>query len=173
MFALSRQDTTVMKGIAIIAMLFHHMYGAPPLDVVPYSGIDICTWQLPFVLGVVWKCYETKGVRIQEWLEKHKAIAILSSMCILCCMIILRMYPIIPHWNGIRMDGLLSYAIALCVITIIRNLKYTTDVLTFFGKHSMNIYMTHTFLNWYWCKEWLLAGEWLRGVICSFSQFYA
>ena len=36
---LSRQDTIVMKGIAILAMLFHHMYGAPPPDVVPYSGI--------------------------------------------------------------------------------------------------------------------------------------
>lgn len=130
---------------------------------IPYNPADFCTWQLPFVLGMVWKCYETKGVGVQEWLEKHKAIAVLSSMCILCCMILLRMYPIIPHWSGIRMDGFLSCAIALCVITIIRNLKYTNDVFAFFGKHSMNIYMTHTFLNWYWCKEWLHTGEWLRG----------
>ena len=307
---LSKQDTTVMKGIAILAMLFHHMYGAPPPDVVPYNGVlewigilgkvcvamflfcsgyglaaqykptksilsdvmfvlrrltkfyinywvifiifvpisvflfnrplaaaygehvnivkrfifdllaiqgmnsycitwwfnqliiilylsfpllcrairikpwiavllsmtlmhiasqlpynpaDVSTWQFPFVLGIVWNCYEKKGVCVQEWLEHHKSIAIILSLCMLVCVIVLRMYPIIPHWSGIRMDGFLSCAIALCTITIIRNQKCTTAVLAFFGKHSMNIYMTHTFLNWYWCKEWLHSSEWLRG----------
>lgn len=312
MLALSKQDTSVMKGIAILAMLFHHMYGAPPPDVVPYSGVlewigvlgkvcvamflfcsgyglaaqykptksilfdvkfvlrrltkfylnywvifiifvpisivlfhrplsaaygehvniakrlffdllgvqgmnsynitwwfnqliiilyllfpllcrggrilpwlalllslvltrmanhipdafnpaDICTWQLPFVLGVVWNCYESKGAHVQEWLEQHKSIAVISSLVILVCAVILRMYPIIPHWNGIRMDGFLSCAIALCVINILRHFSSIMDVLSFFGKHSMNIYMTHTFINWYWCKEWLHTGEWLRG----------
>lgn len=38
MISLSRQDTSVMKGIAILAMLFHHMYGSIPIDIVPYSG---------------------------------------------------------------------------------------------------------------------------------------
>ena len=28
-----------MKGIAILAMLFHHMYGAPPPEVEPYTGV--------------------------------------------------------------------------------------------------------------------------------------
>ena len=78
-------------------------------------------------------------------------------------MIVLRMYPIIPHWTSIRMDGFLTCAIALCAIIIIRNLKYTTLLLGFFGKHSMNIYMTHTFINGYWCKDWLHTGEWMRG----------
>ena len=130
---------------------------------IPFDNIDLCTWQFPFVLGIVWNCYESMGAHMQEWMEKHKSIAIISYLCILICVVILRMYLIIPHWSGIRMDGFLACAIALCVITIVRNLKYTTEALAFFGKHSMNIYMTHTFLNWYWCKEWLHTGEWMRG----------
>ena len=132
---------------------------------IPYAfnPADICTWQLPFVLGVVWNCYESKGACVQEWLEQHRSIAVISSLTILVSAVILRMYPIIPHWSGIRMDGFLSCAIALCVIYILRHFSYIMDVLSFLGKHSMNIYMTHTFINWYWYKEWLHTGEWLRG----------
>ena len=36
---LSKLDISVIKGIAILAMLFHHMYGAPPPNVLPYSGV--------------------------------------------------------------------------------------------------------------------------------------
>lgn len=130
---------------------------------IPYDNIDLCTWQFPFILGVVWKCYEEKGANIQAWFDNHKLLAAAVLLCILVGMIILRMYPVIPHWNGIRMDGFLACAVALCVITIVRHLKYTKEALVFFGKHSMNIYMTHTFLNWYWCKDWLHTGEWMRG----------
>ena len=127
------------------------------------NPVDICTWQLPFVLGIVWKCYESKGITIQNWLGQHKSIAIILSIVILVCAIVLRMYSIIPHWSGIRMDGFLTCAIALCVITILRNLNHTMSVLAFLGKHSMNIYLTHTFINGYWYPEWLHTGEWLRG----------
>ena len=130
---------------------------------IPYDNIDLCTWQFPFVLGIVWKCYEAQGIRLQEWLTNHQSIAIPLSLALLAVMVILRMYPVIPHWSGIRMDGFLACTTALCVITIVRHLPYTTEALVFFGKHSMNIYMTHTFLNWYWCKDWLHTGEWMRG----------
>lgn len=37
--SLSRQDTGALKGIAIIAMLFHHIYAFPPADIEPYHGL--------------------------------------------------------------------------------------------------------------------------------------
>ena len=38
-FSLSRQDTSILKGIAICAMLLHHMYACPIADgVAPYGG---------------------------------------------------------------------------------------------------------------------------------------
>ena len=39
MIALTRQDTSVLKGIAICAMLCHHLYGCPQDGVEPYSGV--------------------------------------------------------------------------------------------------------------------------------------
>lgn len=38
-FSLSKQDTNFLKGIAIFAMLCHHLYGCPIDGVVPYTGI--------------------------------------------------------------------------------------------------------------------------------------
>lgn len=37
-FALTKQDTAVLKGIAIIAMLMHHLWGCPSEGVEPYTG---------------------------------------------------------------------------------------------------------------------------------------
>lgn len=38
-FALTKQDTAVLKGIVIIAMLMHHLWGCPPVGVEPYTGV--------------------------------------------------------------------------------------------------------------------------------------
>lgn len=38
-FSLSKQDTNFLKGIAICAMLCHHLYGCPISGVEPYTGI--------------------------------------------------------------------------------------------------------------------------------------
>ena len=125
---------------------------------------DVCTWQLPFVFGIVWKCSEFKGEIISKWFVQHKSIAAGISVVLLGCAILLRMKSIIPDWTGIRMDGLLSCTIALCVITIFRNFSYIMDILAFLGKHSMNIYLMHTFFNGYWYLECWRDCEGLRGV---------
>lgn len=38
-YSLSKTDTVALKGIAILAMLFHHIYTCPPAGVEPYDGI--------------------------------------------------------------------------------------------------------------------------------------
>lgn len=38
-FSLTRQDTSAMKGIAICAMLCHHLYAFPPIGVESYTGV--------------------------------------------------------------------------------------------------------------------------------------
>ena len=129
----------------------------------PYNPADICTWLLPFVIGIVWKLYEEKLPTVQEWLANHQNIFAALSIILLGVLIIVRMYPVIPHWSGIRVDGFLTCAIVLCLISILRKTKYVMCTFEFLGKHSLNMYMTHTFLNAYWFPEWLHDGEWLRG----------
>jgi len=129
---------------------------------VPFDTLDLCLWQFPFILGIVWKLYADKGSRIQEWLASHRAIAVIGSIGLLIVTIIIRMYPIIPHWSGMRIDGFISCSVALCVVTIVRHLNWSMETFAFLGEHSMNIYMMHTFINAFWCKEWLHTCAWMR-----------
>lgn len=130
---------------------------------VPFDTLDLCIWQFPFMFGIVWKLSEEKYVKILEWLAQHRLVAIFGALCLLIAFIIIRMFPVIPHWSGVRIDGFVACAVAMCVVTILRNSKYLMATFAFLGKHSINIYMIHTFFNGYWHPEWLHAGEWLRG----------
>jgi len=130
---------------------------------VPFDTLDVCIYQFPFILGVVWKFYENKGPRVQQWLAVHTVVAIGISICLLIISVIIRMYPIIPHWSGMRIDGFVACAIALFVITILRRSCRIMSAFAFLGKHSMNIYMTHTFFISFWCAEWLNNCQLMRG----------
>lgn len=130
---------------------------------ITFDSIDVFLWQLPFVLGIVWQLYEEKLPQIQEWMSKHTFIQSVIAVVMLIILIVLRMFPIIPHWDGVQMDGFLSCATALCVVSILRRLLVVSKVLSFLGKHSMNIYLIHTFFINYWHLDWLYNCEWLRG----------
>ena len=138
---------------------------------IPYNPVGIWLWQLPFVIGISWKLYEDKLPRVSTWLSEHKGVFAISSLSLLIIAVIVRMFPIIPHWSGVRVDGFVACAVALCIVSLIRYIHYMQEVLVFLGKHSMNIYMTHTFINGYWCLEWLHGCEGMRGgVISLFSH---
>lgn len=130
---------------------------------IPYDNVDICTWQLPFLLGVFWHFNEQKLPSAQQWLIAHNWAFSLASITLLIIMVWIRMYDVIPHWSSVRVDGFLACAITLCLISVLRKSHHVMNTLSFIGKHSMNIYMTHTFFNAYWYPEWLHSSEYMRG----------
>ncbi len=129
---------------------------------ISFDSVTICFWQLPFVMGIGWKLYEDMFPKVSVWLSKHNYVFAIISIIALALTIVLRMEPIIPHWSGMRIDGFLSCAIALVVISTLRYLPILMKILAFLGKHSINIYMIHTFFNAYWHPEWLHECEWMR-----------
>lgn len=145
----------------IVAVLFGMMLMRVSSHI-PFDSPAICYWQLPFVMGIGWKLYEDKFPKVSLWLSKHNYVYVLISIIVLALVVMLRMKPVIPHWNGTRIDGLLSCAIALFVISTLRYIPILMKILAFLGKHSINIYMIHTFFNAYWHPEWLHECEWMR-----------
>ena len=143
----------LLVGMVIMRIAYH----------LPYNPADVLTWQFPFILGIIWRMYEGKGACVQDWFSAHRGGSVLGVLGLLAIIIVFRMWEIIPHFSGARMDGFLSCAIALCVIVILRSCKYLMATFAFFGKHSMNIYMVHTFINGYWYSKWLHSDEWIRG----------
>ena len=128
----------------------------------PYVCKEICSWQFPFLLGIVWAQNEKKLKSIFEQYIRNKYLYFSLLAIIFVGLVVLRQYHIIPNWDGIHIDGFLAGAIALCWCSIPRKSLYATNVLEFIGKHSMNIYMIHTFFN-HWFSRWLHTSEWMRG----------
>lgn len=123
---------------------------ANKLGVVNYY--DILFWQFPFVLGIGWVLYQEQSAKCSNWINKHIRLIIVFAVISLLLGILQRLYNIIPFGNitGARFDGFLDFLLALCVVLIFRRMKYTYMVLSFLGKHSINIYLIHTFFNYYW-----------------------
>lgn len=149
----------LLIGLGVLRMAYH----------ISHNPIDFCTWQFPFVVGMVWHLYENKFTKVATWLSEHKYIFAICSVVLTIILVTLRMWPIIPSWKGTRIDPFLTSSIALMVISIGKYMPRTSGVLAFLGKHSMNIYMMHTFFNAFYCKDLLHSSEWLRGggQLCS------
>ena len=113
---------------------------------------DIMLWQFPFVLGISWVLYQEKVAKWSNGIEKKIETNNYWSIGLLLLGILQRLYNIVPLGNitGIRFDGFLCLLLALCVALVLRRMKYTYMLLSFLGKHSINIYLIHTFLNYYW-----------------------
>lgn len=123
---------------------------AGKLDVLNYYSILL--WQFPFVLGIGWAIYQEKLIKCSDWVNRHVALAIVIALVLLVIGVLQRLYNIMPFGNitGVRFDGILSVIIVLCIVIILRKLKYIYTILSFLGLHSINVYMIHTFLNGYW-----------------------
>ena len=117
-----------------------------------FNYYDLLLWQFPFVLGIGWAIYQDKLNLLSKYLLRYPKYFAVGVMALLCLGIAQRLYNIIPFGNitGVRFDGLLTVLILLTVITVLRKCTYTYQVLNFLGKHSINIYMIHTFFNGYW-----------------------
>lgn len=113
---------------------------------------NIMLWQFPFLLGIGWVLYQEKVAKWSNWIEKHLGLITIGVSVLLLLGILQRLYKIVPLGNitSVWLDGFLCLLLALCVALILRRMKYTYMFLSFLGKHSINIYLIHTFLNSYW-----------------------
>ena len=120
---------------------------------------DTIFWQFPFILGIGWYMYQDKFECISKLVGRYGLWFRIGSVLLLCFGVLQRLYNImsISGITSVRFDGLLTVIVVLCVICVLRKCNILYTILMFLGKHSMNIYMVHTFLNVYWVvvRKWL------------------
>lgn len=145
LYATIKQTKLLGLVVCFVAMRFADKFG-----ILNYYSLML--WQFPFVLGIAWAVYQDKMICLSKYVKQYAQWIKGGVVLLLVVGILQRLYNIIPFGNitGIRFDGILSVLILLVVILVIRDLRYTYAILTFLGKHSINIYLIHTFLNGYW-----------------------
>ncbi len=159
LFPILYRTVRVQPIIAVVIGMIVMRFGSH----LSLSSVEVYMWQFPFIIGVAWQICENKFPKVTTWLIEHRHIFAICSISLVLLFVILRMWSIIPHWTGVRIDAFLSGAIALFVISVLRYATHLSRILSYLGKHSMNIYMTHTFINAFWCSQLLHTGEWMRG----------
>ena len=120
---------------------------------------NICMYLFPFVLGIV--C-AIKGNAISNMIStkghNRWLIFIGVILCVILCTVI-RVKEIVPHFDGIRVDGLLTLSLALLIVIVRKILNYQFRILPFIGKYSATMYLTHTFFMLYWFPSFFLSAN--------------
>ena len=110
---------------------------------IPYTG-GALGYMFPFIVGM----YYAKGVTMPP----HS-----QNMCILGCIIILttllRLLSPNPYWFAL--DRFLAFEIVLLFTAIKSKISLIMTILTFIGSHSMNIFMFHTFIYYYYFEDFI------------------
>lgn len=129
------------------ALVLNRVYTHVPQCINP---VDIFIWQFAFTLGIFWNRNEERfGKKLGNLFKRNIFDFATISILLLCATVYLRQHELIHHFSDIRMDAFISVAFALCTISFINKLKIS-NLLSFLGKHSANIYLIHTFFGGYW-----------------------
>lgn len=123
---------------------------------IPGNYNEIYFWQFPFVIGVYWSMRMTKCSGLAALFEKHRVLCIVLAVVLLVMFVMSRLYNC-SMGHCALIDPFLTCVIVFLVV-LKRNVIRLSSCLEFFGKHSMNIYLTHTFINGYWHPQWLHTG---------------
>lgn len=138
-------------SLAVLAILFLK----PRLIIYPFHWLDdnLYIYTFVFAFGMFCSIY-IDG--ISKLLNKinPKFVFSLSFMAVIA-FCIERQWGIIPRLKGIPCDGFITAFTALAIVTAARLTKYNFPILSFLGRHSMNMYMLHTFLFGYFFEEFI------------------
>jgi peptidoglycan/LPS O-acetylase OafA/YrhL len=110
-------------------------------------------WLFPFALGISSALNKEK---ITSFLNRTDwKILFVCNLILLCSVAYLKL----DEWlfGGLGMDGFFTVTLIFLIITTLRKVKIVTQVLQFLGKHSMNIFMIHTFIFYYFYSGFIYS----------------
>lgn len=130
---------------------------------------------IPFLLLLVGGMYGGNYLRVALWGiicqnekiferlhaaggTKPKTLVIKFCICILA--IVLLGSTTIHTGLWIRISGIWTFLIVYFCYEFITRIFLLREILKFFGKHSMNIFLIHTFIYYYWYQDFIYAFKW-------------
>lgn len=159
-FIISRKSKFIGIFISFLLMRFANKFGV-------LNYYDLLFWQFPLLVGIYYALYKDTLNSLSSILSKYRITTYISVFVIFIFCVVQRLYGVIPlgYVIGIRVDTFLTLSILLILLLYIRNIPWLYKPLSILGNHSMNIYLIHTFFNYYWeFSRKLLHDSYLRVV---------
>lgn len=123
------------------------------------GGVNIYSFILPVVFGMLFAEYNLFE-RISELLPKNKVLSYILSFVVFGGLGVVSffLFRVYPHNKGWEFNYGVVPVIAICFsrYCIIR-IPVIKQILHFFGKHSLTIFLTHTFLRAVYLNEFIYS----------------
>lgn len=84
-----------------------------------------------------------------------KNIILFSSIALTLFFLLARDLPIVPCFNGYTVDSFVVISLSLAVVSFCRTKNLSFPFSAFLGRHSMNIYLLHTFVFSYFFPDFI------------------
>lgn len=153
-------------GFSLLALFFYW----PPHINIPFLEFQgtIATYLKIFCLGI-FIAHNTESINNILGRTKPQILFIISfAVCIFLCYI--RNNVITPLFFGKRVDPFIVVFVYLTFTSLRQFYNKEIRPLVFLGKHSMNIYMTHTFFSVYFFSSFIY---WFKNPILIFTILLA
>ena len=110
-------------------------------------------WLFPFVLGI---SYALNREKITSFLNRiNLKILFICNLFLLISVAFLRL----EEWRfgGAGMDRFFTITLIIFIIITVRKVKKITPAFEYLGKHSMNIFLIHTFIFYYFYSYFIYS----------------
>lgn len=141
----------IVVSICIIIFLFVN-----PGDVLYITEIFancLSIYMLPFALGIGMALHAERINKVLNIIPQKILLGTLALATFI--FLFLRGVPLFPEFSYFRVDPFATVALALFAVCLCRETKLKFAPLQFVGKHSMNMYLTHTFIFGYFFHDFI------------------
>ncbi len=140
-----------IASICLIILIWINPYDL--LYSLHFIALGLATWFLPFVLGVFIALHIDRINKILNSIHPNAVLCISISLTFF--LLYLRGVKVFPSFTQFQVDPFATIFLSLAVVSICRKTKLRFSFLQFVGKHSMNMYLTHTFIFGYFFSNFI------------------
>lgn len=139
--------------IAVPLLIFFFINPGDILYALHFIVQGLGTFFLSFTLGVFIALHIDKISRILNLI--HPYVVLAFSLIAASILLFLRGFPVFENFTGFKVDPFATVFVALAVVSLCRVTGWRFTFLQYVGKHSMNMYLTHTFIFGYFFADFI------------------
>lgn len=144
-----------MKSKAVSGLMLIMLYLNPGSILLKsnFLAFGLSSWLLSFALGIF---IAVNGNFINMILNKINRYAVLMLAIIATIVFLyMRNHYVLHCFLGVKSDPFIAIFLSLAIVSICRLSKRKISILGFVGKHSMNMYLIHTFIFSYFFHNFI------------------
>ena len=116
-------------------------------------AFGLASYILLFALGIFIALHTGRINKILNVV--HPYVVLCTSLVLTAVLLFLRTFPVFPCFSGFTVDPFATVFMALAVVSLCRVTNRRFAFVQYVGKHSMNMYLTRTFIVGYFFSDFI------------------